>query len=212
MNSIIISLLASFAFMFSANRATNSHSNLDQNGPFHLHQTFKKKKVGHKDDLAFHPENVLTLAFIQPEPDNWNLNVKGFSPAYYDKVREAIGINTVEQPTDQWAAATTSFEHPSGVYTIRFTSLLESDGECSYILRIGGKNVLGFQNPSIYGEDIEEYAPHEEEVKHVTIEAGSLIQVEFLPHSNGLVPEGDGFGFARARWKSTVEFIPEMED
>jgi len=164
-----------------------------------------------KDDLAFPPENVLTLAFIQPEPDNWNLNVKGFSPAYYDKVREAIGINTVEQPTDQWAAATTSFDHPSGVYTIRFTSLLESDGECPYILRIGGKKVMDFQNPRIYGKDIEEYSPHAEEVKNIAIEKGSRILVEFLPHSNGLVPEGDGFGYARARWKSNIEFIPEKE-
>jgi hypothetical protein len=140
--------------------------------------------------------------------EKWDLAVEGFSPAYYDKVREAIAINTVEQPTDQWAAATRSFEQPSGVYTIRFTSLLESDGECSYILYVGEKEVMDFQNPRIYGEDIEEYAPHEEVVTDVPLEKGSLIRVEFLPHSNGLVPEGDGFGFARARWKGTIDFIP----
>lgn len=146
------------------------------------------------------------------EPEKWDLAVEGFSPAYFDKVREAIAVNTLEQPTDQWAAATSSFEHPSGVYTIRFTSLLESDGECFYTLIIGSSKVLAFQNPSIYGKDIEEYAPHVTEVKDIAIEKGSLIQVEFLPHSNGLVPEGDGFGFARARWKSHIEFIPRKKE
>ncbi|NHE56174.1 hypothetical protein [Cyclobacterium plantarum] len=144
------------------------------------------------------------------EPAAWDLSVEGFSPAYYDKARNAIAVNTVEQPTDQWAAATTTFKQPSGVYSIHFTSLLESDGECFYVLKIGGKKVMNFQNPSIYGKDIEEYAPHVVEVKNITIEKGSLIQVEFLPHSNGKVPEGDGFGFARGRWKSQIGFIPQQ--
>jgi hypothetical protein len=70
---------------------------------------------------------------------------------------------------------------------------------------------MEFQNPRIYGKGIAEYAPHEVRVAAVVIEKGSLIQVEFLPHSNGLVPEGEGFGFARARWKSTIDFIPEQQ-
>lgn len=143
------------------------------------------------------------------EPKEWDLSVEGFSPAYYDKARNAIAVNTVEQPTEQWAAASTTFEQPSGVYSIRFTSLLESDGECTYVVIIGGKKVMKFQNPRIYGKDVEEYAPHEEVVENITIEKGSSISVEFLPHSNGLVPEGDGFGFARARWKSDIMFIPQ---
>lgn len=145
------------------------------------------------------------------QPEKWNWTLEGFSPAYYDKVRGAIAINTVEQPTDQWAAAATVFGQDTGIYTIRFTSLLESDGECTYILRIGDKKVMEFQNPRIYGKGIAEYAPHEVRVANVAIEKGSLIQVEFLPHSNGLVPEGEGFGFARARWKSTIDFIPEQQ-
>jgi hypothetical protein len=157
-------------------------------------------------------EGLYYLSKFLRDPEKWDLAVEGFSPAYYDKVREAIAVNTVEQPTDQWAAATTLFEQPSGVYNIRFTSLLESDGECTFILKIGGKKVLDFQNPKIYGEAIEEYAPYEKEVNNVSVEHGSMIRVEFLPHSNGLVPEGDGFGFARARWKSNIEFIPLKEE
>ncbi|MEX0884784.1 MAG: hypothetical protein WDZ72_15055 [Cyclobacteriaceae bacterium] len=170
---------------------------------------------GEEKQMAVITKKAVGLPYISnflSDPEKWDLVVEGFSPAYYDKDRDAMAINTIEQPTDQWAAATTSFEHPTGVYTIRFTSLLESDGECSYVLKIGSEKVLDFQNPRIYGKDSAEYAPHVEEVKNITIEKGGLIQVKFLPHSNGLVPEGDGFGFARARWKSNIEFIPQQEE
>jgi|GEM_PF-2812295 len=176
-----------------------------------------KKDYLHKEEnrqtviVSYEKGNFPASSQVSQHPDKWNIALESFSPAYYDKVRGAIAINTVLQPTDKWAAATTSFEHPSGIYTIRFISLLESDGECSYVIRIGGKKVMDFQNPRIYGKDIEEYSPHAEEVKNIAIEKGSRILVEFLPHSNGLVPEGDGFGYARARWKSNIEFIPEKE-
>ncbi|WP_375586265.1 hypothetical protein [Cyclobacterium xiamenense] len=159
-----------------------------------------------RQEISNFPEEFRRLH----QPENWDIALEGFSPAYYDKVRGAIAINTVEQPTDQWAAASTLFGEETGMYTIRFTSLLESDGESTYMLRIDGKKVMEFQNPRIHGKGMSEYAPHEVRVADVPIETGSLIQVEFLPHSNGLVPEGEGFGFARARWKSIIDFIPQQ--
>lgn len=163
----------------------------------------------HREGMFSDPRNNPNFIGVNQEPEKWNLTVDGFSDAYFDRVRGAIAVNTVEQPTDKWAAAYTLFKQPTGRYTIRFTSLMESDGESSYRVLIDDKQVLEFQNPSIYGKNIPEYAPHMLEVRNVDVKSGSKIQVEFLPHSNGLVPEGDGFGYARARWSNHIEFIPQ---
>ena len=209
MNTILRNVMLSLFLLLSSHVAMDDLGNWKVEAP--LYPSILEEWSYQNEEVQFSPEKQFSPAPSFQGPVDWNLNIKGFSPAYFDKAREAIAVNTVEQPTDKWAAATTLFEHSSGVYTIRFTSLLESDGECSYILRIGGKKMMDFQNPSIYGKDIEEYAPHVEEVKNIFIEKGNLIRVEFLPHSNGLVPEGDGFGFARARWKGNIEFILQQE-
>lgn len=135
----------------------------------------------------------------------WDIKVDGYSPAYYDADRDAIAINTVKEATDKPAAATHSFHSKDGIYNITFNSLLETDGECSYKVFIGDTKVLSFTNPRIHGTDIKEYAIHKEKVENVQINRGDVIKVEFLPNSNGLVPEGDAFGFARARW-TNMEF------
>jgi hypothetical protein len=137
----------------------------------------------------------------------WNLKVKGFSPAYFDQQRNAIAINTLEHDPEKWAAATKKFDQKTGVYTLKFTSLQETDGESVYVLKINGKKVLEFTNPRIFGKNVDEYFPHTVTVNDVKIRKGSLIQVEFLADSNGLVEEGDGFAFARARWAINPEFI-----
>jgi hypothetical protein len=116
----------------------------------------------------------------EDNPHQWNLNVQGFSPAYYDQQRNAIAINTVEHSPEKWAAATKTFQGKSGVYTIRITSLLETDGESSYVMKIDGKKVMEFKNPRIYGKNIEEYYPHVISVNDIKVKKGSLIQVEFL--------------------------------
>ncbi len=210
MNAITIKFIVSFAAMVLPNWVTSNLGDGEQRNHPQQKETIQDSRGEPIDYLALLPKNKPTFEKIHQVPEKWNLTVKGFSTAYFDNVREAIAVNTVEQPTDKWAAATTLFENSSGVYTIRFTSLLESDGECSYILKIGSNKVMDFQNPRIYGKEIEEYAPHVEEVENISIEKDDLIRVEFLPHSNGLVPEGDGFGFARARWKSNIEFIPQQ--
>lgn len=170
-------------------------------------QNEKIKDRGKEKEVA--PVVHTVTIFGKGLPLNWNLNVEGFSPAYYDKDRNAIAINTVEHPTDEWAAATKIFEKETGIYTIKFTSLLETDGESSYIVKIDGQKVMEFTNPRIYGKGIPEYEPHEVSVKDISIKNGSVIQVEFLPHSNNMVEEGEGFAFARARWKNDLEFVSQ---
>ena len=134
----------------------------------------------------------------------WNINVEGYVQAYYDKDHAAFAINTVAQPTDQWAAAKKVFKGAEGEYDIKFTSLLETDGECSYKLLVDGNEVLSFQNPRIQGTDTKEYTPYIQEAKKVNLKNGSVIEVLFLSNSNGLVPEKDAFGYARARWQDLI--------
>jgi len=83
---------------------------------------------------------------------------------------------------------------------------METDGECSYRLFIDNQLILSFKNPRIYGTDTTEYAPYLKEIQDVMIKKGSIIRVEFLSNSNGLVPENNAFGYARARWQE-IQFI-----
>lgn len=138
----------------------------------------------------------------------WNMKVDGYSEAYFDRGRKAFAVNTVKQPTDKWAAATKEFEGKKGTYTVVFTALQELDGECSYKLFIDDKEILSFTNPKIHGTDKKDYTPHKVTVKGVEIAKKAKIRVEFLPDSNGLVPEKGAFAFARARWQD-IEFIKE---
>lgn len=170
--------------------------------PYSLHNS-----LGLQEAEFLQAQNYPIFADLRQESETWNLKIEGFSEAYIDRARGAIAVNTIEQPTDKWAAASTVFKKHSGKYTLRFTSLMESDGESSYVVWIDNKQVINFQNPRIHGTDIPEYAPHMVEVKNISIEQGSTIQVEFHPHSNDLVPEGNAYGFARARWNPTIEFI-----
>lgn len=131
----------------------------------------------------------------------WNLSVDGFSPAYFDNARQAYAVNTVTQPTDKWAAAEMTFEWEDGVYHMVFTALQELDGECSYKVYVNNRVVLDFKNPLIFGSDFPDYTPYKLTVWDVEIKKGDLLRVEFFPHCNSLIPEGDGFAFARARWQ-----------
>jgi hypothetical protein len=139
------------------------------------------------------------------EPINgWNTEVNGFVGCYFDKGRNAFAINTTEVPTDKWSAVNKRFDGENGSYTITFTSLCETDGECSYRLLVDGKVVISVTNPRIFGTDAKEYAPHKTTVKDIRLMKGSIIQVEFLSHSNGLIPEGNAFAYARGRWQEPI--------
>ena len=140
--------------------------------------------------------------------EDFNLNVSGFdAKGSLDAGRNAIQINTTQQPTDKWAAATATFQGESGTYDIVFTSLLETDGECSYRIKVDGNQVGEFQNIRIHGTTVAEYSEYKAGMKGISINKGATIQVEFISNSNKLVPEGTAFGYARARWRG-VSFGP----
>lgn len=147
--------------------------------------------------LAIDPNSVV----IDKTPDKWNMKVEGFSPAYYDKGNKAFAVNTIDNPTDQWAAANRKWDGEEGLYTINFTSLCELDGECSYKVLIDSVEIISYTNPRIHDTGAPDYAPHKVSVSDVALNKGSKIQVEFLPHSNELVPEHGAWAFARGRWR-----------
>lgn len=129
------------------------------------------------------------------KPDNYK--AKGVKEG-----KKGFQINTLKEPHSEWATSKITFDGETGVYPIKFTSILETDGECSYKVFVDGKLIIEFQNPRILGTDKKEYSPYTVGVKKIAIAKGAIIQVDFTSHSNGLVPEKDSFAWARGRWKS----------
>lgn len=121
--------------------------------------------------------------------------VAGFAPAYYHKGKKAMAINSVKYP-DQWSAAEMIFPMETGIYNLNFTSLLETDGESSYKVFVDEEKVGEFQNIATD----QDYLPYSQNWKKIELNKGSIIRVEFISHSNGKVPEGNGFAYSRGRW------------
>jgi hypothetical protein len=137
-----------------------------------------------------------------------NLNVTGFVPAYVDGGRTAIAVNTINY-ADKWSAASGTFNGPDGNYSIRLVTLLEEDGECPYKVKVNGTEVLSMTNIRTTSKAYPEY--YEATSNTVSVPNGATIQVEFMGVSNGLIPEGGGFAYARGRWRR-VEFLCNNPD
>lgn len=120
-----------------------------------------------------------------------------FVAPYKDKGRNAIAINAGVHK-NKYAAAKKVFEEASGYYNIILTSLTEEDGESTYRIKVNGKLVGEVQNP----ETPANMKPHIHTLEKVAIRTGDVIQIESNTHSNGKIPEGDAFAFARGRWRS----------
>lgn len=126
-----------------------------------------------------------------------NLEIGNFAPAYKDHQRGAVAINA-ELYKDVFAAASAKFKGEKGLYDVTINSLKELDGESTYRLKIGGRLVGSFKNSPTNTDYDEQYFT----IKDVSIRNGETIQIEFNSASNKKVPEGDGYAYARGRWKS----------
>jgi hypothetical protein len=138
-------------------------------------------------------------------PEYWDYQVESFVPGYFQKEIGAYAVNTLKQPTDKWAAANYIFEGKTGIYNLEFTSILEIDGESSYKIFVDNKEILSVKNPRIF-DKADDYKHYKWKAEKIKIKRGALIQVQFMPDSNKLIPEKGGFAFARGRW-TNVEFI-----
>ena len=128
-----------------------------------------------------------------------NISVEGFAPAYKDGARKAVAIDAA-QYKGQSAAATYTFDHPAGQYDITLKTLLETDGESRYRLKVGDNYLCEFKNPSTE----KDYTPSGQTWRNIQVKKGDLIQVEFSSDTNGKIPEGDGTAFSRGRWTTLV--------
>lgn len=141
--------------------------------------------------------------------DFQDISIDGFAPAYRDPARKSLAIDASKYK-DTFAAATARFPGAAGTYDITLEALMELDGESTYRLVIDGKPVGSSQNPTTE----KDYQLHRHQFRSVDLKEGSIIQVEFNSHSNGKVPEGDAFAFARGRWRqlSIVPAAPALKD
>jgi hypothetical protein len=160
-----------------------------------------------KSNAAIKPSGMLNCTQIYCESKlytDWDLT----KPEGYEAVgvqepaRSGIQINTTQQPKEKWAAARATFKGETGKYDLVLTSLLETDGECSYKVLINGKEVLQYKNKRIFNTNTPDYTPYSVGVRGIEIPKGAAIQVDFISHSNKLVPENNDFAWARGRWKA----------
>lgn len=120
-----------------------------------------------------------------------------FVTGYIDKGRNAMAVNAVIDK-DKFAAATYPYNGNSGTYDFVFTTLAETDGECFYRVFVSGRKIGEVQNPET---DID-YRKITHTFKGIDLQKGDLIRVEFNSASNGKIPEGEAYAFARGRWQS----------
>ncbi|WP_082795807.1 sugar-binding protein [Flammeovirga sp. SJP92] len=158
-------------------------------------------------EVAVHPlPECSDLAYIAVK-DFEVAQLDTFVTAYKDNSRNAIAVDAV-QYKDKFAATKKVFDGLTGFYNVAMTTLTEEDGESTFRLRVNGQLVGEFQNP-VATTDME---PYTHEFKNVLIEKGDEVQIESNSHSNGLIPEGDGFAYARGRWRSlNFECLGECE-
>jgi len=129
------------------------------------------------------------------------IEVDGFVPYYRDSRRNALAI-AANLHKDVFAAARTPFTGPAGHYNLTLVSLTERDGESTYRVKLDGRLLGEVRNPPAI-DDVE--------VRHgwpaIALRSGAVLQIESNSVANGKVPEGDGFGYARGRWRQIV-FTP----
>ena len=126
----------------------------------------------------------------------------GEVPYYKDNFRQALAIDaSVVAYRDKWAGAERTFDGPSGTYDVTITTVMEEDGESSFRLLINGTIVAEFQNPLIGPGDPRNNQTATHTWEDIAIAEGDTLGVASNTHSNGLLPEGSGFAWARGRWR-----------
>ena len=139
------------------------------------------------------------IIVLQAMEDFERIEIEGYVPKYRDSPRGVLAINSISYE-DMFGAAETEWEGSGGRYNVTIRTMPEEDGECTYKLYINGRLAGEFVNPET---DLDfGYAEHT--WKRVRIRTGDTIRVTSNTHSNGLIPEGEGFAWARGRWSALV--------
>jgi len=127
----------------------------------------------------------------------------GEVPYYLDIAgdRKVLAINAaIPEYRDRFARAEHEFIGADGLYDITINALGEIDGDGMYRLLVNGI-VLGAAVNSPVSVD---YTIIEHTFKGIALTSPATIGVESSAVSNNKIPEGDGYAFARGRWKSVT--------
>jgi len=121
----------------------------------------------------------------------------GVVPYYRHNGVNALAINAADESyRDKFARATMNFAEVSGVYDVTITALGETDGDGEFRFLVDGVVVGSAVNSPAsqdYGEQLHTF-------ENISIPQGAVIGVESIAVSNGMIPEGNAFAYARGRW------------
>ena len=123
-----------------------------------------------------------------------------------DAWRQVLSINAgVPAYRDKFARAEKVYDGETGTFDLTIVTLTEFDGECVYRLLVDGEVVATFTNPRVDKEGDFKECRHT--WKGIELKSGAKLAVESNTASNDLIPEGDGFAWARGRW-TQLELSP----
>jgi len=137
---------------------------------------------------------------LQAITDFTNLN-SGDAPYYLDIAggRNVLAINAANPSyRDKFARAEHEFKGSDGVYDITINALGEIDGDGTYRLSVNGV----IQGVSVNHPVAIDYTVIEHTFQGIALTTLDTIAVESSAVSNNTIPEGDGYAFARGRWRS----------
>lgn len=122
---------------------------------------------------------------------------------YKDKRRNALAVDASNSSNrNDFASAFTLFSGKNGIYDITLKTMAEMDGESSYRLLVNSQLIGTYTNLPVTEED--DFQSQQVTFKNITLNSNDTIQVEAKPHSNSLIPEGEGYAWARGRWQNIV--------
>ncbi|MCG8698107.1 MAG: thrombospondin type 3 repeat-containing protein [Bacteroidales bacterium] len=167
-----------------------------------------------KDEIPFDLAKTMLYPGARPPitPGCYNImaaefdkfkDIPNFVDAYYDNGNSALAVNAAdENKRDVYAAAQHIFEGDTGTYMLGLVSLLETDGESTYRVKVNSDYVSAVFVNDTTDEDYVEML-HELN-DSITINTGDTIQVEFMAVTNGKIPEGNGTAYSRGRWSKVI--------
>ncbi|MDZ8117706.1 PKD domain-containing protein [Pontiella agarivorans] len=144
-------------------------------------------------------ERISTESYVYEAVNDFPVITAGEVNYYKDNGNNALAINAATVSNrDKFARAETTFSGSTGVYDVTITALQELDGECVYQFLVNGV-VKGTATNSPATVDYEE---QNHSFRNILVSEGDTIAVQSKTDSNGLVAEGDGFAWARGRWRT----------
>jgi len=151
--------------------------------------------------LCFVPISTYAQSIeLQAITDFTNLD-SGEVPYYIETAgeRNALAINAaIPAQRNKFARAEHVFTGSDGLYDITINALGEIDGDGTYRLLVNGV----VQGVSVNTPVTVDYTVIEHLFQAIAITNQDTLAVESKAVSNDMIPEGDGFAFARGRWRS----------